>query len=235
MHSCGMEETVLVVEDEEDVIDLVRYNLRRAGINVLVATSGDEGLAMARESQPDAIVLDIMLPRMSGLKVCKTLKSDPKTSAIPILMLTAKSEPRERVKGLEHGADDYVGKPFSPRELVLRVQGLVRRSRQASSGANVVELGGISLDKSTLTAKADDERLELTTTEFKLLLALIDNRGRTLTRETLLEVVWGYSRGADTRTVDTHMRRLREKLGARSNRLETIRGEGYRFNPSPES
>jgi DNA-binding response OmpR family regulator len=230
-----MDETVLVVEDEEDVIDLVRYNLRRAGINVLVATSGDEGLAMAREALPDAIVLDIMLPRMSGLKVCKSLKADPRTSAIPILMLTAKSEPRERVKGLEHGADDYVGKPFSPRELVLRIQGLVRRARQAAAGNNLVELGGISLDKSTLHAKADGARLELTTTEFKLLLALIDNPGRTLKRETLLEVVWGYSPGADTRTVDTHMRRLREKLGSHANRLETIRGEGYRFNASPES
>ena len=225
-----MEDTVLIVEDEADVVDLLRYNLKRAGFKVIVATSGDAGLASVRTHRPDIVVLDLMLPGMSGLEVCRALKQDAETTHIPILMLTAKDEQKDRVKGLETGADDYVGKPFSPRELVLRVQALLRRLRTSAASTSLIELDGLTLDKSSLQARIDGERLELTTTEFKLLITFVNNRGRTLGRDDLLRDVWGYSPGMDTRTVDTHMRRLREKLLDHAPRLETIRGEGYRFN-----
>ena len=224
-----MEDTVLVVEDEADVADLLRYNLTHAGFLVITSGEGDKGLALAREKRPDIIVLDLMLPGLTGHEVCRALKGDPNTAAIPIVMLTAKGEPHERVKGLELGADDYVTKPFSPRELVLRVQALLRRIR-ATSRAEIVEVEGICVNKSAFEARRDGLRLDLTTTEFKLLCLLLERRGHTLSRETLLREVWGYSASIDSRTVDTHMRRLREKLGTYSDRLETIRGEGYRFN-----
>jgi len=223
------------VEDEADVVDLLRYNLERADFEVLIAMAGDLGLAMAREKRPDLIVLDLMLPGMNGHEVCRALKGDPNTEVIPILMLTAKGEPNERVKGLELGADDYVTKPFSPRELVLRVQALLKRHRLVPR-TEIVEVAGIYLNKTNFEARLDGKRFDLTTTEFKLLSLMLERRGRTLTRETLLSDVWGYQNAAiDTRTVDTHMRRLREKLGKYSGRLETIRGEGYRFNAVAES
>ncbi|TSA37602.1 MAG: response regulator [Verrucomicrobiaceae bacterium] len=230
-----MQDTVLVVEDEADVVDLLRYNLERADFEVQIAMTGDLGLAMAREKRPDLIVLDLMLPGMNGHEVCRALKGDPNTEIIPIVMLTAKGEPNERVKGLELGADDYVTKPFSPRELVLRVQALLKRHRLVPR-TEIVEVAGIYLNKTNFEARLDGKRFNLTTTEFKLLSLMLERRGRTLTRETLLSDVWGYQNAAiDTRTVDTHMRRLREKLGKYSGRLETIRGEGYRFNAVAES
>jgi len=223
------------VEDEADVVDLLRYNLERADFEVLIAMTGDQGLAMAREKRPDLIVLDLMLPGMNGHEVCRALKGDPNTELIPILMLTAKGEQKDRVKGLELGADDYVAKPFSPRELVLRVQALLKRHRIVPR-TEIVEVAGIYLNKTNFEARLDGKRFDLTTTEFKLLSLMLERRGRTLTRETLLSDVWGYQNAAiDTRTVDTHMRRLREKLGKYSGRLETIRGEGYRFNAVAES
>lgn len=231
--SAGMDTTVLVVEDENDVVDLLRYHLKRGGFKVLIEKSGDAGLASARQNRPDAAIFDIMMPGMSGLEVCRALKSDPETQGIPILMLTAKSDVKDRVKGLEIGADDYVTKPFSPKEVVLRVQGLIRRAQTAAAGGATIDLDGIKLDRTTLHAQIDGVRVELTTTEFKLLSALIDNRGRVMSRDILLRDVWGYSSSLDTRTVDTHMRRLREKLGRHATRLETIRGEGYRFNAVP--
>jgi len=213
----------------------LRYNLERADFEVLIAMTGDQGLAMAREKRPDLIVLDLMLPGMNGHEVCRALKGDPNTELIPILMLTAKGEQKDRVKGLELGADDYVAKPFSPRELVLRVQALLKRHRIVPR-TEIVEVAGIYLNKTNFEARLDGKRFDLTTTEFKLLSLMLERRGRTLTRETLLSDVWGYQNAAiDTRTVDTHMRRLREKLGKYSGRLETIRGEGYRFNAVAES
>ena len=225
-----MEDTVLLVEDESDVVDLLRYHFKKAGFKVEIENSGDAGLAAVRSQRPDAVVLDLMLPGMTGLEVCRALKIDSETASIPVLMLTARSEVKDRVKGLEIGADDYVTKPFSPKEVVLRVQGLLRRIRSAAEEVSIVEVDGIVIDKSTLRASIGNERLELTTIEFKLLLTLIHNRGKTLSRETLLSDVWGYSTGADTRTVDTHMRRLREKLGDHATKVETVRGQGYRFN-----
>ncbi|HEY5811870.1 MAG TPA: response regulator [Terrimicrobiaceae bacterium] len=225
-----MADTVLVVEDEPDVVDLLRYNLTKAGFSVLIASDGLKGLELAREKRPEIIVLDLMLPGMDGYSVCKALKRDPDTEALPIVMLTARGEPTERVQGLEMGADDYVTKPFSPRELVLRIQALLRRGRLQLQ-SKIVEVGEFRLDKNKFHIGLEGRRLDLTTIEFKLLTVLIERRGRTQSRETLLYDVWGYHNPIDTRTVDTHIRRLREKLGKHSSRLETVRGEGYRFNP----
>jgi len=225
-----MQSTVLVVEDEADVVDLLRYHLNRAGFTVLIAKNGAEGLEMARNHRPDVIVLDVMMPKLDGYEVCRQLKADPATRELCILMLTAKGEPAERVKGLELGADDYVPKPFSPRELVLRVQALQRRV-QAAGRPEVIEVDDFRVDKGAFEIKLAGKRLDLTTTEFKLLALLVERRGKTQSREGLLFDVWGYQNVIDTRTVDTHMRRLREKLGAHASRIETVRGEGYRFNP----
>jgi two-component system phosphate regulon response regulator PhoB len=230
-----MEVTVLLVEDEADVVDLLRYHLRKAGFKVLIANSGSEGLESVRQNRPDVVVLDIMMPGMTGLEVCRAMKADSALASIPVLMLTAKSDVKDRVKGLETGAEDYVTKPFSPKEIILRVQALLKRLRSGSAVGNTIESGGILLDKITLLAKLDGTRLDLTTTEFKLLTAFLNNPARTLGRDILLRDVWGYASGADTRTVDTHIRRLREKLGNHADRLETVRGEGYRLNLPAET
>ena len=231
--TAAMEDTVLLVEDESDVVDLLRYHLRKAGFKVLVENTGSAGLETVRQNMPDAVVLDIMLPGMTGLEVCRAMKSDPALAGVPVLMLTAKSDVKDRVKGLELGAEDYVTKPFSPKEVVLRVQALLKRLRSGSAVGATIESGSIVLDKTTLSAKLDGKRLDLTTTEFKLLTAFLNNPARTLSRDLLLKDVWGYASGADTRTVDTHIRRLREKLGDHADRLETVRGEGYRLNQPP--
>jgi DNA-binding response OmpR family regulator len=223
-----MAESVLLIEDEQDVADLLRYNLNRAGYLVSLADNGLTGLEKAREERPDVIILDLMLPGMPGEKVCKALKEDDSTAAIPVIILTAKAEAEQRILGLELGADDYVPKPFSPKELVLRVQALLRRLRKSEQGGHV-EVDEFVVDKGAFEVRLEGERLDLTTTEFKLLTLLIERRGRTQSRETLLFDVWGYRNAIDTRTVDTHMRRLREKLGDHAARLETVRGEGYRF------
>jgi two-component system phosphate regulon response regulator PhoB len=223
-----MRDTVLVVDDEPDVVDLVRYHLHRAGFDVLIALTGPSGLSKAAESRPDAIVLDIMLPQMTGIEVFKALRDSTDTAGIPILLLTAKAEPAERIAGLELGIDDYITKPFSPRELVLRVQNVLRRLRAART-SSVVTVDEFCLDKGNFEISVSGRRLQLTTTEFKLLALLVERRGRTLSRETLLQDVWGYENAIDTRTVDTHVRRLREKLGLAANRIATVRGEGYRF------
>jgi len=228
-----MRDRILVVDDEPDVVDLVRYHLHRAGFDVLIALTGPSGLTAAAESRPDAIVLDIMLPQMTGIEVCKALRTSTQTSTIPILILTAKAEPSERIAGLELGIDDYITKPFSPRELVLRVQNVLRRLRSVQT-SSLVRVDEFCVDKGNFEISLSGRRLELTTTEFKLLALLVERRGRILSRETLLQDVWGYENAIDTRTVDTHVRRLREKLGPAANRIATVRGEGYRFLISRE-
>ena len=230
-----MKDSILIVEDEPDVVDLLRYNLERAGFSVMTAATGDRGLEMARANRPDLIILDLMLPGMTGQEICRALKKDPETEPLLIVMLTAKGQSEDRVKGLELGADDYMAKPFSPRELVLRVQALLKRLRAVPRSATL-QISGISLDKTNFEARLDGQRLDLTTTEFKLLGLLIERRGKTLSRETLLTDVWKYQNASvDTRTVDTHIRRVREKLGKYAGRLETVRGEGYRFSAEVES
>jgi two-component system phosphate regulon response regulator PhoB len=223
-----MPETILVIEDEEDVSDLIRYHLKKEKLRVLVAADGAEGLRLAKEERPDAIILDIMLPRINGFEVTKKLKADARTAGTPLLILSAKGESESRIRGLELGADDYLPKPFSPRELVLRIEALLRRNKAVES-APAPSCGPFLLDRTALKITLNGKRLDLTSTEFKLLSLLIGREGDILSRESLLEEVWGYSSTVDTRTVDTHMRRLREKLGDHAVLLETIRGEGYRF------
>lgn len=223
-----MPETILLIEDEEDVSDLIRYHLKKSKYRVLTAADGLEGLRLASEERPDAVILDVMLPRLNGFEVAKRMKADPSTASIPLLILSAKGEPENRIKGLELGADDYLPKPFSPKELLLRIKALLRR-RQASVAEEVLVTGPFTVDRTSLKVTVEGRRLDLTSTEFKLLSLLIGKEGFIQSREELLQEVWGYRNSVDTRTVDTHMRRLREKLGEHAPHLETIRGEGYRF------
>lgn len=220
----------MVVDDEADVVDLVQMGLRGAGYSVTSADNGSDALIRVKNDPPDLLILDLMLPKLSGLEVCKQLKKDPTTSAIPIIMLTAKSEEVDRIVGLELGADDYVTKPFSPRELILRVQSVLRRGKEKSQAQEKVTWGGISLDHSRHEVLLEGEALELTATEFKLLAILLERRGRVQGRDRLLNDVWGYESVIDTRTVDTHVRRLRAKLGKCADYIETIRGVGYRIS-----
>ena len=226
-----MNPKILVADDEEDVLDLVSMNLKNAGFDVVRAVDGPEAIHKARTQRPALIVLDLMLPGMSGLEVCKVLKGDPVTLKIPVIMLTAKAEEVDRIVGLELGADDYITKPFSPRELVLRVKSVLRRGTAAAADQNdLVKLGTISVDRARHQVRVKGRQIELTATEFKLLTLLIERRGRVQHRDKLLNDVWGYESVIDTRTVDTHVRRLREKLGAAADCIETVRGFGYRIS-----
>ena len=222
--------TILLIEDEPDILDVVRYNLEQAGYGILAAGDGEEGLALAMSEIPDLVVLDLMLPGLDGVDVCKALRGGEQTRDIPVLMLTARRDEVDRVRGLELGADDYVVKPFSPRELVLRVRAILRRSSDATADERI-RIGPLNIDLSEYRAWLDDEPLLLTATEFKLLTTLIDRQGRVQSREALLNDVWGYDYAGYGRTVDTHIRRLREKLGQHDQMIETVRGVGYRFSP----
>jgi two-component system phosphate regulon response regulator PhoB len=224
-----MSETILLIEDEEDVLDLIRYHLKKAKLRVFSARDGAEGLQLALEERPDLVVLDIMMPKLNGFEVAKRLKADPRTEPIPILFLSAKGEAESRIKGLELGADDYLSKPFSPRELVLRVQSLLRRHKRHPAVSEMLTVGPFLLDRAMMKVTLEGERLDLTSTEFKLLSLLVGKEGAIQSREDLLQEVWGYNSAVDTRTVDTHVRRLREKLGLHAPLLQTVRGEGYRF------
>lgn len=220
---------ILVVDDEPDAVELVEFNLRNSGFEVVTAGNGAEAIRKARSNSPDLIVLDVMLPELDGLEVCKLLRGDPATAGIPILMLTAKAEEIDRVLGLELGADDYVSKPFSPRELVLRIKGLLRRREPDAPKLERLKIGPLAMDLAAHSVTVGGKPVELTATEFKLLATLAQRRGRVQSRDQLLRDVWEYDAAIDTRTVDTHMRRLREKLGKAADYLDTVRGVGYRF------
>jgi two-component system phosphate regulon response regulator PhoB len=220
---------ILVVDDEPDALELIAFNLKNAGLEVLTAENGDQALRLARSQLPDLILLDLMLPEVDGLEVCKILRRDAATSAIPIIMVTAKAAEMDRVLGLELGADDYVTKPFSPRELVLRVKNLLRRRQAAETPTDRISVGDLSIDIPRHLVTVQGRAVELTATEFRLLSVLAQRRGRVQSREQLLRDVWNYDTAIDTRTVDTHMRRLREKLGPAARYLDTVRGVGYRF------
>ena len=224
----GSGRKILIIEDESDVADLLTLNLRKAGFRISTAADGASGLQNARDDRPDLIILDLMLPKMSGLEVCRILKSDTATSQIPILMLTAKAEEIDRIVGLEFGADDYVTKPFSPREVVLRIKAILRR---AEGGAEDERLsaGSIVIDPARHEVSVHGKRVNLTSLEFKLLRTLMQRRGRVQARDRLLNDVWGYESVIDTRTVDTHVRRLRKKLGKAADAIESVRGFGYRL------
>ena len=220
---------ILVVDDEPDAVELVEFNLTAAGFTVATAADGAQAVRSAHEQPPDLIVLDVMLPELDGLEVCKLLRRDPATARVPILMLTARAAEIDRVLGLELGADDYVTKPFSPRELVLRIKGLLRRREPDAPGLERLKIGPLAIDLAAHTVSVNGKAVELTATEFKLLATLAQRRGRVQSRDQLLRDVWEYDAAIDTRTVDTHMRRLREKLGRAADYLDTVRGVGYRF------
>ena len=219
---------ILIVEDDPDIRELLRFNLEKAGYNLFLAEDGEKGLTLARKHAPDIILLDLMLPGVDGLEVCRTLKKDPELQRIPVMMVTAKGEEMDRVVGLELGADDYVVKPFSLREVVLRIRKILARGEKQAASA-ILKAGPLILDLDAHTARLDDQFLELTATEFRLLTYLLRHRGRVQTREMLLDRVWGYSFEGYARTIDTHIRRLRKKMGAAQNLIETVRGVGYRF------
>jgi two-component system phosphate regulon response regulator PhoB len=223
---------ILVVEDEADLAELVAFNLEQAGHTVKTACDGRTALATIAEEAPALVVLDIMLPDLSGIEVCRRLRQQPATMRLPVVMLTARGEEVDRVIGLEVGADDYVVKPFSPRELVLRIGAILRRlsdSSGADGAAEVIQCGNLSIDVGAHRVDVDGEPADLTALEFRLLLDLARRRGLVQSRDALLERVWGYQPGVETRTVDTHIKRLREKLGAASDHVETVRGVGYRL------
>ena len=222
----GSGRKILIIEDETDVADLLTLNLRKAGFRTSTAADGASGLQKARDDRPDFIILDLMLPKMAGLEVCKILKSDTATSQIPILMLTAKAEEIDRIVGLEFGADDYVTKPFSPREIVLRIRAIFRRGEKPEERFHA---GPISIDPARHEVRVNGKQVRLTSLEFKLLRTLMQRRGRVQDRDKLLNEVWGCESVIDTRTVDTHVRRLREKLGKAGDAIETVRGFGYRL------
>lgn len=219
-------QTILVVDDEEDILDLLTFNLQRAEFEVLRATDGNAGLSLAKERMPDLIVLDLMLPGRNGIDVFRELRADTRTREVPVLMLTAKAEVTDRITGLKLGADDYVTKPFSPRELVLRVKALLRRVNKAAP-ATKLEVGPFFLDKSKFKCFVSGAEIDLTTTEFKLLAMLLEGGGEAVERAALLRDVWGYTDIVHTRTLDTHVKRLREKLGDASRYIKTVRGIGY--------
>jgi two-component system phosphate regulon response regulator PhoB len=227
--------TVLIADDEPDVLNLLALNLRKEGFDVLKAEDGARALEIAKAESPDLVVLDLMMPGMSGLEVTKQLKQSPATNRIPILMLTARAEEVDRIVGLELGADDYVTKPFSPREIVLRVQAVLRRAASPDlTREEVLEIGPIKIDRAKHEVRIQEKTCDFTATEFKLLSVLMERRGRLQSREVLLNDVWGYESAIDTRTVDTHVRRLREKLGSAADLIETVRGFGYRMVASVE-
>ena len=221
---------ILVVEDEPDLAELVALNLRGAGHDVTVSHDGNTALAEIQRHQPDLVVLDVMLPDLSGIEVCRRLRRNPQTVRLPVIMLTARSDEVDRVVGFEVGADDYVPKPFSPRELILRVDAILRRTTAVgeTEGPQVITLGKLAIDVPAHRVDVEGEEVLLTALEFRLLLDLASRAGRVQSRDALLERVWGYSPNVETRTVDTHVKRLREKLGAGAEHIETVRGVGYR-------
>jgi len=224
---------ILVVDDEEDILNLLDYNLRKAGFSPTLAKDGPEAIGLAASRSPELIILDIMLPNMEGTEVLRRLKAAPSTASIPVIMLTAKGEEVDKIVGFELGAEDYITKPFSPRELILRVRAVLKRAASNESARpleeKVVTIKELSIDYSRHRVTVSGEEVELSSTEFKLLTGLIDAKGRVLTRDTILDRAWGRDCYVMPRTVDTHVRRLRAKLGVAGDYIETVRGVGYRF------
>ena len=223
---------VLVIEDEKEIRDLVRYNLERAGFKVAAFADGDQGLERLFASRPDALVLDLMLPGKNGLEILREVRSEPATRDLPVIVLTARAAEMDKLLGFEHGADDYLTKPFSPRELVARVEALLRRARP-DRGPGILEVGPVRVDPLAHEASCGARKLVLTPREFELLAFFARHPGRVLSREELLRKVWGYDYVGETRTVDVHVRRLRAKLGPKQSLIETVTGAGYKLVPGP--
>jgi two-component system, OmpR family, phosphate regulon response regulator PhoB len=226
---------VLVVEDEADLQEVLRFNLQQAGYEALVAGTGSDAIRAAQRHRPDLVLLDLMLPDILGSEVCRVLKQGEETRLIPIIMLTAKAEERSRVEGFEIGADDYVTKPFSVRELLFRVAAILRRTQPVAADAGPIVFGRLRIDPQAHRAWVDEVVVELSALEFRLLTNLYERRDRVQSRTRLLDDVWGVTADVTTRTVDTHVKRLREKLGEARDYIETVRGVGYRFVATPEA
>ena len=224
-----MKTRILVVDDEPDILELVRMNLDQSGFDTRCAASGNDALDLLRSDPPDLVVLDLMLPDRSGTEVCREIRSDAKLRDLPVIMLTARAEEVDRIVGLELGADDYVTKPFSPRELLLRIRAVLRRRTHGDTEDRPLERDGLRLDVGRHRCSVDGEEVALTAKEFGLLQALMEQPGRVLTREQLIARVWGDDIAVTLRTIDTHLKRLREKLGRAGGLIDTIRGVGYRF------
>ncbi len=231
-----MRQRIAVIEDEKDIIELLSYNLRKEGYEVLPFTRGTEGLEQLQRKPADLVLLDVLLPDLDGFEICRRIRADERLRSVPVIFLTAKSEEIDRVLGLELGADDYVVKPFSPRELVARVKAVLRRQERSTEKPEVVDAGELRLDSRTQEVLVSGRSVELSTLEFKLLHYLVSNPRRIFSRDRLLDEVWGRDRFVTPRTVDVHIRRLREKVEAQPNKpryLQTVRGSGYRFTPEP--
>ena len=228
-----MANRVLIVEDERDLSRVVAYNFQKEGFDVVVAFTGEQALRATKEERFDLVLLDLMLPDISGIEVCKKLKQSPQTSQIPIVMVTAKGEEVDRVVGFELGADDYVVKPFSVRELILRVRSILRRAEGAAQAPERFEAGTLRVDRAAHRVWVEDKEVSLTALELRLLVMLYDRRGRVQSRELLLDEVWGADTDVTSRNVDTHVKRVREKLGPAGEYIETVRGVGYRFRAEP--
>jgi DNA-binding response OmpR family regulator len=220
---------ILVAEDDRDIAELISHYLKKAGWTTHVAAAGDQALAYLRNHAVEVVILDLMLPGMSGLDVCQALRADPATAGIPVIMLTARAEESDRIRGLELGADDYVAKPFSPNELVARVRAVTRRSKRSETGGPVLKLGPIVVDLTKHLVMLDGKEVKLTAKEFMLLQYFLEHRGRVISRDTLLGDVWGYRYTGGTRTVDVHVRRLREKLPTLVEALATVKQFGYKL------
>ena len=229
-----MDAKILIVEDERDIADLLRYNLQEAGFKTDYVRNGADALQQAVEKTPDLILLDLMLPEVDGMIVCRLLKNDPRTKNIPIVMVTAKTEEKDRVAGLELGADDYIIKPFSPREVVLRVSAVLRRIQVGKQTENTkqIETHGVTIDLDKHQVLTESGPIDLTATEFKLITLFARSPGRVFTRDILMDVIWGQDYYGIDRTVDTHVSRLRRKLGEFGKHIETVHGVGYRFKES---
>ncbi len=223
-----MSELVMVIEDEKEIRDLLRYNLERAGFRVAAFADGEEGLEQLFASRPDAVVLDLMLPGRNGLEILREVRGEPATADLPVIVLTARGAEMDKLLGFEHGADDYLTKPFSPRELVARLRALLRRAGPAASDRSF-EAGPLRVDPASREATVSGRRLVLTPREFDLLAFLVRHPGRVVSRDELLRKVWGYDYLGETRTVDVHVRRLRQKLGEAHALIETVTGSGYKF------
>ena len=226
-------ERVLVVDDESDIVALVAYHLAKSGYLVSTATNGSEAITRTRQEHPGLIVLDLMLPDISGFEVLETIRADESISDTPVLMLTARRDEPDRIRGLSLGADDYLTKPFSPQELVLRVNAILRRTNARGRGDDIVRIGSLRIDRSAHTVSVADEPVDLTPTDYKLLLLLVDRKGRVQARAHLLESVWDAAPDIQTRTVDMHVQRLRTKLGIAGDLIETVRGFGYKISTKP--
>ncbi len=226
-----MKEKILIVDDEKDIVKMLDYNLQKEGFKTTLAYDGEEALDKAAVNQPDLIILDLMLPGLDGLEVCKTLKKEQKTSNIPIIMLTAKSQETDKIVGLELGADDYVTKPFSPRELIARIKAVLRRAKEKETVPELLKVGDLTVDLSKIAVSVKNKPVELTAKEFELLKTLIKAKGRVLSRDYLLDTIWGFDNAMEiqTRTVDVHIRTLRKKLKNEAKRIVTVKNYGYRF------